>query len=192
MNNFYFKATDKRGWLLALGVWLALDFTAPARTVPDASDPVGFFTTVADKLLRSTFSFGVTNIPVCSNGIFVYSPAVQRLLQLSANVYDAANTNFFPTVFRPCFSSDTNGNLFITGYTNVDSVTGLDDPRLAAPLDVSAVLPSGGTNVFVNVYGVPWIIGAKKGRPSFNQLYMVNSAQVTRKLMLSQIGRAHV
>src|ERR1035437_4544210 len=157
-----------------------------ARTPPDASDPVGFFSSIADKMLRSTFSFGVTNIPVYVNGQFVYSPAVNRLLQLAANIYDASNTNFFPSVFRPCFNWDVDGNLFITGYTNVDSVAGLDDPRLAAPLDVSAVLPSGGTNIFVNVYGVPWIIGAKKGLPNFNQFSMVNAVQVTRKLMLSR------
>ena len=156
------------------------------RTPPDASDPVGFFSSIADKMLRSTFSFGVTNIPVYVNGQFVYSPAVNRLLQLAANIYDASNTNFFPSVFRPCFNWDVDGNLFITGYTNVDSVAGLDDPRLAAPLDVSAVLPSGGTNIFVNVYGVPWIIGAKKGLPNFNQFSMVNAVQVTRKLEVSR------
>jgi hypothetical protein len=156
------------------------------RTPPDASDPVGFFSSIADKMLRSTFSFGVTNIPVYVNGQFVYSPAVNRLLQLAANIYDASNTNFFPSVFRPCFNWDVDGNLFITGYTNVDSIVGTDDPRLSPPLDVSAVLLPTGTNVFVNVYGVPWIIGAKKGFPNFNQLYMVNSAQVTRKLMVSR------
>ena len=43
------------------GVW--------GRAVPDAGDPLGFFTTVADKMLRATFPFGVTNIPVCSNGV---------------------------------------------------------------------------------------------------------------------------
>jgi hypothetical protein len=156
------------------------------RTPPDASDPVGFFSSIADKMLCSTFSFGVTNIPVYVNGQFVYSPAVNRLLQLAANIYDASNTNFFPSVFRPCFSRDVDGNLFITGYSNVDAIVGLNDPRLSPPLDVSAVLLPTGTNVFVNVYGVPWIIGAKKGLPNFNQFSMVNAVQVTRKLMLSR------
>jgi hypothetical protein len=156
------------------------------RTPPDASDPVGFFSSIADKMLRSTFSFGVTNIPVYVNGQFVYSPAVNRLLQLAANIYDASNTNFFPSVFRPCFSRDVDGNLFITGYSNVDAIVGLNDPRLSPPLDVSAVLLPTGTNVFVNVYGVPWIIGAKKGLPNFNQLSMVNAVQVTRKLQVSR------
>ena len=34
-------------------------------------------------------SFGITNIPVLVNGQFVYTPAVQRVLQLAANIYDA-------------------------------------------------------------------------------------------------------
>ena len=34
------------------------------------------------------------------------------------------------------------------------------------------------------VYGVPWILGAKKGLPNFNQFYMVNAAQVVRKLQV--------
>ena len=38
----------------------------------------------------------------------------------------------------------------------------------------------------MNVYGVPWIIGAKKGLPGFNQFYMVNAAQVTRKLEVTR------
>src|ERR1700733_7576379 len=86
------------------GLLLATGFSAWGRVVPDINDPIGFFTTVADKMLRSTFAFGVTNIPVYTNGVFVYTPAVQRLLQLSANLYDAANTNSFPVVFRPLFA----------------------------------------------------------------------------------------
>ncbi len=176
----------KEGCFLGLVILSLAGLNVSGRTPPDASDPVGFFSSVADKLLRSTFSFGVTNIPVCSNGFFVYSPAVQRILQLSANVYDASNTNFFPTVFRPCFSRDADGNLFITGYTNVDSVTGAADIRLSTPFDAAQVLLPTGTNVFVNVYGVPWIIGVKKGLPGFNQLYMVNVAAITRKLEMTR------
>jgi hypothetical protein len=178
--------TVKRVWHWGLCFWLAMFSHSSARTLPDPNDSVGFFTTVADKMLHSTFDFGVTNIPVCSNGVLVYSPAVQRILQLSANIYDATTTNFFPSVFRPCFSQDTNGNIFITGYTNVDSITGLNDSRLSAPLDVSAVLLPTGTKTFLNVYGVPWVIGAKKGLPNFNQFYMLNAAQVTHKLEVNR------
>ena len=55
-----------------------------------------------------------------------YTPAVHRLLQVAANIYEATSTNPYPTVFRPLFSRDAGGlgsNLFISGFTNVDSVS---------------------------------------------------------------------
>jgi hypothetical protein len=182
------SATTKTGWrvwLFGVCIWLAMIVNVTARTAIDASDPVGFFTTVADKLLRNTFSFGVTNIPVETNGVFVYSPAVQRLLQLSANIYDATTTNFYPTVFRPVFNRDNFGNVFITGYERVVGVAGLADPQLATPIDIS-YLPTG-ISSNANVYGVPWIIGAKKYMPNFNEFYMFNTMQVTRELQVTRI-----
>ena len=80
-------------------------------------------------------AFGITNIPVCVNGQFAYSPAVNRLLQLAANIYDATTTNYYPHVFRPLFSRDRiarysrmGTNLFVSGYercsiAHVDRVT---------------------------------------------------------------------
>lgn len=158
----------------------------------DASNPTGFFTTLADKMLRSTFSFGVTNIPVYTNGVFVYTPSVQRLLQLSANIYDATTNRSavfgkdYPSVFRPLFTATASGDLFITGYTNIASVANAGDIALSLPFDAAAVAAAGGTNVPVNVYGVPWIIGVKKGFPSFNQFSMFNAVQVTRKLQVTK------
>ena len=131
-----------------------------------------------------TLSILAYNIPVETNGVFVYSPAVQRLLQLSANIYDAATTNFYPTVFRPVFNRDTSGNVFITGYQQVAGVYGANDPQLALPIDVSA-LPTG-ISSNLNVYGVPWIIGAKKGFPNFNELSMESIVQTTRKLQVTR------
>ena len=49
-----------------------------------------------------TNAFGVTGIPVWVSNRFVYTPAVQRVLQLAANIYDASTTNYYPSVFRPC------------------------------------------------------------------------------------------
>ena len=51
-----------------------------------------------------TNAFGVTGIPVWVSNRFVYTPAVQRVLQLAANIYDASTTNYYPSVFRPLFS----------------------------------------------------------------------------------------
>jgi hypothetical protein len=177
-----------RQWFFSVFL-LATVFNGWGRVVPDAGDPLGFFTTVADKMLRSTFPFGVTNIPVCSNGVFVYTPAAQRLLQLSANIYDAANTNAFPVVFRPLFAKDAATNIFIIGYQQVTNVSGAGDPQLSPPYDVTQLsgaltTPIADAHGPVNVYGVPWIIGAKKGLPGFNQLSMITAAQVTRKLQV--------
>ena len=38
----------------------------------------------------------------------------------------------------------------------------------------------------MNVFGVPMIIGAKKGFPNFNQFYMESAFQLTRKLMVTR------
>ena len=129
-----------------------------------------------------TNAFGVTNIPVYVNGQFVYSPAVNRVLQLAANIFDASTNYPYPSVFRPIISR-IGTNLFIVGYTNVPSVTSVSDPQLVTPVDPAYYSTYPGTQTLpVNLYGVPWIIGAKKGMPGFNQLAMVNSAYFVRRL----------
>jgi hypothetical protein len=146
-------------------------------------------------------SFGITNIPVMINGSFVYSPAVNRLLQLAANLYDATTNGpivagkslNLPHVYRPIFEHDQNFNLIVVGYTNVARVSGTGDPQLATPFFPTQLTNSGQAYIpfdngsgSLNVYGVPWIIGAKKGLPNFNQFYMVTAAQMTRKLQISR------
>ena len=149
-------------------------------------------------MLRNTFSFGVTNIPAYSNGVFIYRPSVQRLLQLSANIYEASTTNFYPTVFRPVFERDNLGNIFIAGFTNLSSASGLNtvvgsgDLQLSPPHDIDDLLnfpanaPITDANGLVNVYGVPWVIGAKKGLPNFNEFSMQDVVKVTRKLQVTR------
>jgi hypothetical protein len=139
-------------------------------------------------------AFGITNIPVLANGQPVYMPAVQRVLQLAANIYDASTTNYYPSVFRPLFSTTNTGgyvNVFITGYTNVPFIG--NPTELAQPIDAStlATTPNLPNNFPTNVYGVPWIIGAKKGFPNFNAFTMENVFQVTRKLELTRADTNH-
>jgi hypothetical protein len=156
-------------------------------------------------LANTVPAFGITNIPVYFNGRLVYSPAVNRILQLAANLYDASTNQTarygkdYPSVFRPMFSfsgaaSGTNRNVFISGYVDVSDYSSKNPlaggrAPLDLPLDVTApaLAPyaAAGTGSG-NVYGVPWIIGAKKGFPNFNQLMMRNTAQVTRKLQVSR------
>jgi hypothetical protein len=155
--------------------------------------PVDFFTNVASRLLSKELNVNLVQIEIYPTN--QYTPAVHRLLQVSANIYDATTTNFYPTVFRPLFSKDISGNVFITGYTNLNSssgfntVSGVDDLQLSQPFDVATISALPSTNVAsdVNIYGVPWIVGAKKGFPNFNEFSMENNLAVTRRLQLTRI-----
>lgn len=146
-------------------------------------------------------SFGITNIPVYVNGSFVYSPAINRLLQLAANIYDAStNTSFgvdsnYPSVFRPIFYKNYEYNYFLRqGFTNVYikgyqyvayATNGISDPMFAGPVEVTDPrLPFGYSTT--NVWGVPWIIGAKKGFPNLNQLEVENSLFIERELQMEK------
>jgi hypothetical protein len=135
-------------------------------------------------------AFGIGHIPVLVSNRFVYSSAVNRLLQLAANLYDATTTNFYPSVFRPRFTRDSGGNVFVTGYTYVPSVTGANDLSVfTQPFDASTISALVGVTTLasnVNVYGVPWIIGAKKGFPNFNKFALQDVVQITRKLQITR------
>jgi hypothetical protein len=191
--------------------WTALEFftNAAARMLSEYSqewqveNPSNFVTTFS-----VTNAFSITNIPVLVSNRFVYTPSVQRVLQLAANIYDATTNNTvieganFPSVFRPIFlvTNDTVSgytNVYITGYEPVEAivngneqigaVSGPNDPQLDLPVDVTALLdPTFGFGTFtnLNVYGVPWIIGAKKGFPNFNEFAMESVFQLTRKLQV--------
>ncbi|HEY5232222.1 MAG TPA: hypothetical protein VIK35_01635 [Verrucomicrobiae bacterium] len=185
------------------------------------TNSVKFFTSAADRMLReytanwinqnygsftntfgvsTTNAFGVGNIPVYVNGQFVYSPAINRILQLAANIYDATESNRkngspdYPDVFRPLFGKDLAGDVFIAGYTNLNNngvpntVSGPGDLQLSRPFDVETISAISGTSVAsdINIYGVPWIIGAKKGFPNFNEISAENSLAVTRRLQLTR------
>ena len=164
---------------------------ATAGPVFDTNTPLSFFTNVASRLLSSELNVNLSRMEVYPTN--QYTPAVHRLLQVTANILDAQNTNFYPSIFRPLFSKDASNNIFIIGFEPVTNVSGASDPQLAPPYDV-AMLPNfpGATNLLadrfgpVNIYGVPWVVGAKKGLPNFNQLSLLTAATVVRKLELSR------
>ncbi len=143
-------------------------------------------------------AFGLTNIPVYVNGQFVYRPAVNRILQLAANIYDASTNNAatlgmnYPSVFKPFFTVEQNGtsrDLFISGYNYISTVGGPNDNNyFLQPGDAAAVasVNLGVVSPLVNIYGVPWIIGAKKGFPNFNKFGMQDVIQITRKLQVAR------
>jgi hypothetical protein len=149
--------------------------------------PLNFFTNVASSLLSSELNVNLGQIEIYPTN--QYTPAVQRLLQVAANVYDATTTNEYPSVFRPCFSHDGAGNVYVTGYAYVDSVQGPNDVALATPFDAAYISSLSGTftNVLENIYGVPWIISAKKGFPNFNEFSFESTLGVTRRLQFTRI-----
>ncbi|MEI2727028.1 MAG: hypothetical protein V9H26_27070 [Verrucomicrobiota bacterium] len=118
---------------------------------------------------------------------FAYTPALHRLLQVAANIYDANNSRFYsgaamPTVFRPSFSVQ-NGNVYIVDFvevTDANTILGRTIRDLVATNAVSALLPDD------LVFGVPLVIGAKQGFPNFNEFSMQNVLEITRKLQVTR------
>jgi hypothetical protein len=182
--NLNFKNTDTNGNILPgmetnLIAWTAMDF----------------FTNAADRMLAQItnqigYPLTTENIPLYPTNY--YTPAVHRILQLAANIYDASTnqtvplvgsqTNaFFPSVFRPVFTSK-NGNVWISGYQEV--VRSI--PLSFDYWDLARASNNPGTLAGINIYGVPWVIGAKKGFPNFNEFAMETSIGVCRKLKLTK------
>ena len=162
------------------------------------NDPTGFGLTnwPFNGITNRVPAFGLANLPVQVNGNFVYTPAVNRLLQLAANIFDAGTNSSvvggvdYPHVFRPIFyRNPVTTDIFIVGYTNLYSSSGDNtvlnnsDPQLYTPIDLTAVANN---YSLVNVYGLPWIIGAKKYMPNFNEFYSFNTLQVSRKLQFNR------
>jgi hypothetical protein len=217
-SNAVINYTNINGTSVPAGVGIVTG--AETNLVPWA--PTNFFLAAADQMLRLyttnwylsnypafthtfgvTAPFGVSSIPVWVSNRFVYSPSVNRLLQLAANLYDAStNANFnLPHVYRPVFEQVNNANndIFIVNYVPVTPIINPSNPsadlQLGTPYDVTWLSsafpfkynqPLLSNGVPINVYGVPWIIGAKQGLPGFEQLYLTNTVQVARKLLFTR------
>jgi hypothetical protein len=99
------------------------------------------------------------------------------LLQVSANLYDATTTNELPSVFRPFFRN-YGTNIVIVGY---GAVTNLE---VLSATNRDLAVPSERASLQANdlVYGIPLVIGAKKGLPNFNEFALQTFVQATRKL----------
>jgi hypothetical protein len=163
------------------------------------ADATAFFTNVASHLLQAEGKPPLTHIVIYPTN--QYTPSVHRLLQITANLYDAATNRFvtnnstlaWPTVFRPLFRADTNGQIFIAGYREVvgtamafagsaPSMVQLDTgfqvnlvPASDTPFD-----PLDRNEPLVS--GFPLIIGAKQGWPNFNQFAMQTTLNLSRRL----------
>jgi hypothetical protein len=182
-----------------LGIALCWLTFAPigVQAVPlvTTESPIGFFTNVATRLLQSQLGVSLNHIQVYPTN--QYTPSVHRLLQVTANLYDAITNRpatdypYLPSVFRPVFAGltgRTGNEIYISGYQEVTAADtpnllfnptpphDLSDPndRVVKPLDM--------------VYGIPLVIGAKKGFPNFNKLAMQTLVQVTRRLQFHRPG----
>lgn len=167
--------------------------------------PLDFFTNAAAMMfqhlnLRDNFGnlITVTNIPIYPYNY--YTPAVHRVLQLAANIYDASVNGMYPSIFRPFFTlktapipnGTTNGTYYsISGYelVNAPNDTATLSTFLTYPNDINlaptrSLITTAPTHI--NLYGVPWVIGAKKGFPNFNQVQMQTVSQISRKLKLQR------
>lgn len=179
-------------WLAAL---LSLLVATAVKGDPklDTSDPLGFFTNLSSRLLQSELNLSLTRIQVWPTN--QYTPAAHRLLQVTVNLLDATTNRFndtypfLPSVFRPVFQREGD-QLFIVGYRSVEQVNLPSDPVFVKPIDPGNsaefnALPEG-VVLPINVYGVPWIIGAKKGWPNFNEFAMQSVFQITRRLEIQR------
>ena len=192
------------GCVLAL-MLLATSAVANPQLVP--INPTGFFTNVAMAMFQQMdlHDFNgnlvtITNIPIYQDpNIYYggtnlnrnyYTPAVHRILQLAANLLDASTNRFidggptnYPTVFRPVFTSQ-NGQVWISGYQEVTNPT----PALNFQYwDLAQAAANQGPLFGINIYGVPWVIGAKKGFPNFNEFSMDNALSIARKLEFTNV-----
>lgn len=175
-----------------------------------------FFTNAVDRLLReysedwlatdysaytNTFrmdrSFSITNIPVIISNQWVYSPAVHRVLQLAANLWETkTTTSNSPTVFRPRFRGETfgtNANIYIDGFqpvtTNPELLIGIGNKAAVDLIATNDPVQAIGNNGEVLVYGAPPVIGARKGLPNFNEFASEMLVSVTRKLQVRKAGK---
>ena len=151
--------------------------------------PIGFFTNVAARLLQSQLGVSLNHIQVYPTN--QYTPSVHRHLQVTANLYDAitnrADTGYpyLPSVFRPVFTGSNGqaGNeIYISGYLEVTAADTLNLVFNPTPPHDLSDPNDRAVKALDMVYGIPLVIGAKKGFPNFNKLAMQTQVQVTRRL----------
>jgi hypothetical protein len=179
-----------RDWFgFVVGLLLLSKSTLMAGRQVDTGDPVQFFTNLASRLLQSDLNLELTRIQIWPTN--QYTPAVHRLLQVTANIYDTTTNRFgddfayLPTVFRPLFTNDC-GSIFICAYAEETGTNFLSRPYrdLDNPADRAALQPDD------NVYGIPLVIGAKKGLPNFNEFALQSVIQVARGLEFRKVTPA--
>lgn len=155
--------------------------------------PVDFFNEAAEHLLRTNFDYSLLDTTY-SNRVEIYptnryTAAMHRMFQLTANIYDATTNRgttypFYPSVFRPVFTN-SNGKVTILRYEEVTNRTPVFFSYLTREEagDTNGALGYLNTTISnKNIWGVPWVVGAKKGHPAFNEFALRSAIQVSRRL----------
>src|SRR6185369_13803848 len=102
---------------------------------------------------------------------------------LTANIYDATRVELkagpgspdLPTVYRPVFRREPkSGAIFISGFVEERTTAFLNLPWY--DMNVPAQRAQIDGNVLV--YGIPPIIGVKKGYPNFNEFALQTAVQI--------------
>jgi hypothetical protein len=191
-GNMSNRATSQfLGYRIAWNVLLGLSVIAVAVFHPvragaelTTADPLGFFTNLSSRLLQSEVGLSLNRIQIYPTN--QYSPAVHRLLQVTANILDATtnrfNTNYprLPSVFRPLFTND-NDRIYICGYEEENGLGYTNAWR-----DLNDPAARGALQARDYVYGIPVVIGAKKGFPNFNAFAMQTVFQISRRLEITR------
>jgi hypothetical protein len=199
--------------------WTALGFFTNAAELLLRSQSFGFTNYITNNgaLVLTTLitNFGVTEIPVYrTNALGIhYDPSVHRMLQLAANIYDATvGSNYpanlgktgypppvrHPSVFRPLFglaySNNIPDGINIIGYAQVTNAAIAYNQMYGNRFyDLSTAmtgLVSGTLNSNVNIWGVPWVVGANYGLPQFYQYSYQSSVLFERKVLFARYPNA--
>ena len=131
----------------------------------------------------------------------VYDAQVHRLLQVAANIYDARTNRFVgsgadriacPTVFRPLYYRDERSQDLLRLHSFQEILGGSAEflnryPWITADQAVNRLTQSlpedqRTSRTDFNVFGMPWVVGAKKGLPNFNEAMWQTVVQPTRRL----------
>ena len=145
--------------------------------------PLDFFTNAAQRLLAkytqewltsdanyytnffgTNQAFGITRIPVLTTNGFVYTPSVNRLLQIAANLVDTKTT-----IFGRRFSADLQPGQHPAFHHGLRAGAEIPPSYLILQRQWRRAQCLSGPDPgdpHINVYGVPWVVGARKGCPT--------------------------
>lgn len=185
--NFRATRGDHRGvtWVVVL-VFVLFGWSSRSSAEP-LTNSAAFFNDLSSRLIRKQFGVGLRGIQIQPTNN--YTPAIHRLLQVAANVWEAktGSADGFPTCFYPRFVA-TNGAVFLTDYgvaTNNSQLGVVVD--LAQTTNLYSIVA---TNSDVILLGVPPILGVRKGFPNFNEFGAEVLVSMARKIQVVKSGAA--